>query len=102
MLIPDKEGEIKNHSGFGVLLTTIISFFLAEMGDKTQLATVALGATYSDGAMVTIGTTLGMIASNALVIFLGDRLLRKISMKWVRIISAVLFILFAVLVHFTY
>jgi len=94
ILIPDKEGELKSESRFGPLVTTIIAFFLAEMGDKTQLATVALGAKYSNLALVTLGTTLGMLASNALAIFLGPKLLKKIPMKWVRIVSCILFLLF--------
>lgn len=96
VLIPDKEGEIKNSSAMGVFLTTVIAFFIAEMGDKTQLATVVLGAKYSDIVAVTIGTTLGMLASNALAIFLGKKLLEKISMTWMRRIASVLFFVFGV------
>src|SRR5690606_23487545 len=58
ILVPDKEEEFRPFSGMGVFLTTGIAFFLAEMGDKTQLATVALGANYSNVFMVTAGTTL--------------------------------------------
>ena len=94
ILIPDKEEDLKKESRFGPLLTTIIAFFLAEMGDKTQLATVALGAKYASVMMVTFGTTLGMLASNGLAIFLGERLLKKIPMKYVRIFACVLFVLF--------
>jgi putative Ca2+/H+ antiporter (TMEM165/GDT1 family) len=96
VLIPDKEGELKESSRFGALITTIIAFFLAEMGDKTQLATVALGAKYSNTAIVTLGTTLGMLASNALAIFAGEKLLARIPMKWVRIFACVLFVGFGV------
>lgn len=98
ILIPDKEGELKSGSLSSVFLTTVISFFLAEMGDKTQLATVALAARYSSVTLVTIGTTLGMLASNALAIFLGDRLLQKIPMKWVRIVASLLFAGFGVII----
>jgi Ca2+/H+ antiporter, TMEM165/GDT1 family len=77
-------------------MTTVVSFFLAEMGDKTQLATVALGAKYSSIALVTVGSTLGMLLSNALAVFLGEGLLRKIPMKTVRIVASVLFALFGV------
>lgn len=94
ILVPDKEEEFRPFSGMGVFLTTGIAFFLAEMGDKTQLATVALGANYSNVFMVTAGTTLGMLASNSLAIFLGDKLLAKIPMKWVRFVACILFILF--------
>lgn len=66
------------------------------MGDKTQLATAALGARYSEAVTVTIGTTLGMMGSNALAIFFGNRLLEKVSMKALRIVASVLFFCFGV------
>lgn len=96
ILIPDKEEDLKSEPKYGALLTTIVVFFLAEMGDKTQLATIALGARYNDVLVVTIGTTIGMMGSNALAIFLGDRLLKKIPMNWVRRLACGLFILFGV------
>lgn len=96
ILIPDKEEKFENHGKFGPFLTTVIAFFLAEMGDKTQLATVALGARYPSLLLVTVGTTLGMLASNALAIFLGERLLRKVPMKWVRVFASALFLLFGI------
>lgn len=96
ILIPDKEGELQSESRFGPLLTTIIAFFIAEMGDKTQLATVALGARYESLWIVTLGTTAGMMGSNALAIFLGDQLLKKISMKWIRIFASILFFIFGI------
>lgn len=96
ILIPDKEEELKQVSSFGALVTTIIAFFIAEMGDKTQLATIALGARYDSTTLVTIGTTLGMLGSNALAIFLGEKLLKRIPMKWVRIFASVLFVLFGI------
>lgn len=96
ILIPDKEEEFKERGHFGALVTTVIAFFIAEMGDKTQLATIALGARYQALVMVTIGTTLGMMGSNALAIFLGNRLLKKVPMKWVRLFSCVLFIAFGI------
>ena len=96
ILIPDKEEELKEHGRFGAFATTVIAFFLAEMGDKTQLATIALGARYSSIALVTIGTTAGMMASNALAIFLGERLLKRIPMKWIRVFACVLFVIFGI------
>lgn len=96
ILIPDKEGEIKTGSKFGAFTTTVIAFFLAEMGDKTQLATIALGARYSSTMIVTLGTTAGMIASNALAVFLGEKLLKRIPMKWVRVFACILFIGFGI------
>ncbi|MCO5143009.1 MAG: TMEM165/GDT1 family protein [Oligoflexia bacterium] len=102
ILIPDKEEESEQMRR-GAFLTTVISFFIAEMGDKTQLATVALGAKFSTAVWITlIGTTIGMLASNALAIFLGDHLLSRIPMKWVRIFACFLFMGFgiAILVGF--
>lgn len=94
ILIPDKEGELETKQRFGALVTTTILFFLAEMGDKTQLATVALGARYADTVGVTIGSTLGMLGANALALFLGKALLTRIPMKWIRAFAAALFLLF--------
>lgn len=98
ILVPDKEGELKESANRGVFITTTISFFLAEMGDKTQFATVALAARYSNVFLVTIGTTIGMLASNAMAIFLGEKLLSKIPMKLIRIISSLLFFLFGIFI----
>lgn len=108
VLIPDKADDIQSNSKFGALSTTIILFFLAEMGDKTQLATVALGAHYATGAVahsadfikVTIGTTFGMMASNALAIFMGEKFLKLVPMKWTRIGASILFVAFGIGVIF--
>jgi putative Ca2+/H+ antiporter (TMEM165/GDT1 family) len=100
VLIPDKESEFKEQGHAGVLMTTIIAFFLAEMGDKTQLATIALGATYAQTWLVIIGTTLGMLASNALAIFLGAKLLARVPMKWIRAIASFLFLCFGLAIAF--
>ncbi len=102
ILVPDTEGEVEKDSRFGPLVTTIIVFFIAEMGDKTQLATIALAARYADAWLVTTGSTLGMLASNALAIFLGEKLLRRIPMKWIRIFAAVLFAAFGLLIVLAY
>jgi putative Ca2+/H+ antiporter (TMEM165/GDT1 family) len=98
ILVPDKENEFEDSGRLGVFVTTVVVFFLAEMGDKTQLATIALGAKYEKTVIVTIGTTLGMMASNALAIFLGPRLLLRIPMKWIRVLSSILFLVFGALV----
>lgn len=98
ILIPDKEEELKKESRFGAFLTTVIMFFMAEMGDKTQLATIALGARYANLTLVTLGTTLGMLASNALAIFLGDKLLKRIPMQRIRQFACGLFVLFGILI----
>lgn len=98
ILIPDKEGEVKSGDRFGALVTTIVAFFIAEMGDKTQLATVALGARYPSVVLVTVATTLGMLASNAIAVFLGDAFLKRVPMKWVRMVACVLFLIFGALI----
>ena len=95
-LRPDTIEENEKPSRFGPLLTTIVLFFLAEMGDKTQFATIALGARYHSAATVTLGTTLGMMASDGLAVFLGDRLAAKVRGRWLRIIAACLFFLFGI------
>lgn len=102
ILIPDKEEELKPVGRFGALVTTIVAFFMAEMGDKTQLATVALGARYSDLGLVTLGTTLGMLASNALAIFLGEKLLSRVPMQWIRRIASLLFVIFGLYILIEY
>jgi len=96
ILFPDKMETNEKPDRWGPLATTIVVFFLAEMGDKTQLATLALGAQHSSVPLVTLGTTLGMLASNALAIFLGEHLLKKIPMSIVRKIASLLFALFGI------
>jgi putative Ca2+/H+ antiporter (TMEM165/GDT1 family) len=81
----------------GVFVTTFVAFFIAEMGDKTQLATVALAARFDALAQVIIGTTLGMMIANIPAVWIGDRLAEKTPMKAVRILAAALFILTGVL-----
>lgn len=98
VLIPDKPSEVQERGHFGVFMSTLVAFFLAEMGDKTQLATIALGALYSNAVLVTIGTTLGMVCSNAIAVFLGERFLSRIPVKWVHIFASALFILIGVTV----
>jgi Ca2+/H+ antiporter, TMEM165/GDT1 family len=75
----------------GVFLTTAIAFFLVEMGDKTQVATVALAAQFHSLVMVVIGTTLGMLIANVPVVFAGDALIRRVPLEAVRIVAAVAF-----------
>ncbi len=93
-LRPDTLDGEQKPSRFGPFLTTAVLFFLAEMGDKTQLATVALAARYHSVVLVTAGTTLGMLASDALAVFIGEALAHRISMKWVRRAAAALFFAF--------
>jgi putative Ca2+/H+ antiporter (TMEM165/GDT1 family) len=98
-LIPDKldEADAKT-SRYGPFLTTVVSFFLAEMGDKTQFATIALGAKYASLAMVVTGTTFGMMAANIPAVFLGERLAKYIPLAKMRFIAAALFAVFGVLI----
>ena len=99
VLIPDKADEAHRGAGrFGVLGTTLLAFFLAEMGDKTQIATVALAAKYSALAAVVGGTTLGMMLANVPAVFLGDRLANRIPLKITRAVAAVLFALLGAIV----
>ena len=84
----------------GAFVTALIAFFLAEMGDKTQIATVALAARFDSLAQVVIGTTLGMMIANAPAVWLGEKLAHRIPMKAVRITAAALFIGFGVLTLF--
>ncbi len=79
---------------FGAFLTTVALFFMAEMGDKTQLATMAVAARYQAPVLVTLGTTAGMLVSDGLAVFLGDRLSGRVNMKSVRWVTAALFFLF--------
>ena len=93
-LVPDKlddcdEACAKRHHG--IFWTTLVCFFLAEIGDKTQIATIALGAQYVDTLQVIAGTTLGMLAANIPAVLLGKKLLKKISLAKVRYVAAVLY-----------
>ena len=89
-LIPDKIEDEETHIAgrFGVFGATLITFFLAEMGDKTQIATVA---NYAAPVMVVIGTTLGMLIADVPAVFAGDKLANKIPMKLVHSIAAAIF-----------
>lgn len=93
VMIPDKleEEEEPRFRQLGVFGTTLILFFLAEMGDKTQIATVALAAKYHSLVPVVMGTTLGMLLANVPVVFLGEKLARKLPGKQIHAIAAVIF-----------
>lgn len=96
VMIPDKEGEVKSTGKWGAFLTTFVSFFLAEMGDKTQLTTLALAAKYNDLTLVTIGSTIGMMISSALAIFFGNKLTKRIPMKVIHAFAAFFFVIMAI------
>ncbi|WP_028104286.1 TMEM165/GDT1 family protein [Pseudoduganella violaceinigra] len=92
-LVPDQieDDETTVASRFGVFGATLVTFFLAEMGDKTQVATVALAAHYPDPLMVVAGTTLGMLIADVPAVFAGDKLAAKIPLKLVHGIAAAMF-----------
>lgn len=97
-LIPDKEDEGPKAVGkLGAFLATAVAFFLVEMGDKTQLATMALAARFHSVVLVTAGTTAGMLAANVPAVLFGDVLARRVSLKVVRIVAAVSFAILGVL-----
>ena len=93
MLIPDKLDDEDGHNAprMGVFLTTVVAFFLAEMGDKTQIATVMLAAQYNAWFMVVAGTTLGMMLANAPVVWLGDAITQRVPLRIVHWVSAGIF-----------
>ena len=96
MLVPDRlddEPDSKTPR-FGVFGTTVLLFFLAEMGDKTQIATVMLAARYEAYFAVVAGTTLGMMLANAPVVWLGERMTRLVPLRVVHIVSALIFFAF--------
>lgn len=92
-MIPDKieEEETQIANRFGVFGATLVTFFLAEMGDKTQIATVAMAAHYTAPILVVLGTTLGMLIADVPAVFAGDKLASKIPMKLVHSIAAAVF-----------
>ncbi|MRW88114.1 UPF0016 domain-containing protein [Pseudoduganella sp. FT26W] len=91
-LIPDKlDEEDAQLAKYGVFLTTLIAFFMAEMGDKTQVATVALAARYHSLVAVVCGTTLGMMLANVPAVYFGDRIANRVSLKLVHGIAALIF-----------
>jgi Ca2+/H+ antiporter, TMEM165/GDT1 family len=92
-LIPDSApDEHSTAPRYGVFVTTLVAFFLVEMGDKTQLATVALAAQYHSIFFVVLGTTLGMLLANVPVVFAGEALMRRVPLKAVRIVAALSFV----------
>ena len=96
-LRPDTLDASGGQERFGAFVTTTVLFFFAEMGDKTQLATVALAARYGDVVLVTTGTTLGMLASDGLAVFLGEKLAARVSSARIRWAAASLFFVFGAL-----
>jgi putative Ca2+/H+ antiporter (TMEM165/GDT1 family) len=88
--LDDDEGDIAQRGG--AFLTTLVAFFLVEMGDKTQIATIALGAQYHAVLAVAAGTTIGMMLANAPAALLGEELVKRVSLKLTRLLAALLFL----------
>jgi putative Ca2+/H+ antiporter (TMEM165/GDT1 family) len=100
-LRPDTLDDDQKPSRFGPFLTTAVLFFLAEMGDKTQLATVALGAKFHSVGFVTLGTTLGMAVTDGLAVFVGEKLAHRVQGRWLRVGAAILFFAFGLVTAWT-
>ncbi|MFZ4652265.1 MAG: TMEM165/GDT1 family protein [Rubrivivax sp.] len=100
MLVPDKADEVEGRGAgrLGVFGLTTVAFFLAEMGDKTQIATIMLAARYDALVAVTAGTTLGMMLANVPAVLLGERAVKVMPVQWVHRIAAVVFAVIGVLV----
>lgn len=101
ILIPDKinDDDKPRATSTSAFLTTTILFFLAEMGDKTQLATLALGAKFQAPVLVTFGTTLGMLVADGLAVVFGERFTSIVALKVIRYASAALFAVFGVAIY---
>lgn len=93
LLIPDKDGSDDSAvQKYGAFVTSSLLFFLAEIGDKTQVATVLLGAQFDAVLLVTLGTTLGMLVANVPVVFAGAYIMQRLPLKLTRLFAAVTFI----------
>jgi len=93
-LIPDKADDGPQAARqAGAFLATLVAFFLVEIGDKTQIATVALAARFNSLLAVTSGTTIGMLLANVPVVLFGDAIAKRLPLKWVRAAAAILFLL---------
>ena len=99
VLKPDSaEGLDKQQFGREAFMASTLAFFLAEMGDKTQLVTVALAARHKSVMLVTMGSTLGMMLANSLSVFGGEKLIKVIPMNYIRVGACVVFIVFGVII----
>lgn len=103
LLIPDKDdSEEVSVLKYGAFFASCILFFLAEIGDKTQVATVLLAATYPQTWQVILGTTIGMLAANVPVVYAGSWLLERISLDWARRVACAIFMLLGVITILMY
>lgn len=103
ILLPDKldEDDANPPAKFGVFLTTVIAFFIAEMGDKTQVATVMLATRYQEAVTwVVMGTTLGMMIANVPAVLFGDKLAQKVPVRVIHGVAATLFVVLGLAVLF--
>ena len=101
MLIPDKlDDELPTATRFGIFGTTLLAFFVAEMGDKTQVATVALAAQYASLVAVVMGTTLGMMLANVPAVLVGERLAHRMPVRLVHAAAALVFAVLGLLAIF--
>ena len=102
VLIPDKadDDDMGVVRKYGAFVATTVLFFLAEIGDKTQIATVVLGAQYSNVWLVTLGTTIGMMLANVPVVLLGNKLMQKLPLDLARYMASALFIVLGVVALF--
>jgi putative Ca2+/H+ antiporter (TMEM165/GDT1 family) len=97
IMVPDQiDEEETTPARFGVFMTTLVAFFLAEMGDKTQVATVALAARYSSAVAVVAGTTLGMMLANVPAVYFGDRIAGRVPLQLVHGIAALIFLVLGI------
>jgi Ca2+/H+ antiporter, TMEM165/GDT1 family len=97
VLRPDQDDGAAKPGRFGPFLTTVALFFLAELGDKTQLATLALGARFGSALGVAAGATVGLVAVDGLAVFLGEKFAARVQGRWLRLGTAVLFFVFGAL-----
>lgn len=97
ILVPDKDDGAADRHRYGAFLTTLIVFFLAEIGDKTQIATVVLAAKYDQFTLVVLGTTLGMLAANVPVVLAGGFAAEQLPLKFIRTLTALLFVVLGTL-----
>jgi len=101
LMVPDRiDDEPRVAAGLGPFLTTAVAFFLVEIGDKTQIATIGLAARFNDPVLVTAGTTLGMMLANVPVVLCGKAIANRVPMKLVHGIAAAVFVLLGVLTLF--
>jgi putative Ca2+/H+ antiporter (TMEM165/GDT1 family) len=100
VLIPDKDGDAAAKYAYGPFITTLITFFLAEIGDKTQIATVVLAVESTNVPLVVLGTTLGMLAANVPVVIAGHFTADRLPLRLIRTVSALVFVALGVLAFY--